>query len=229
MTLIRRKVAAVLATGALACSLGVVTATPAHADEPCTITGFSPRSITVGLNPKVATFKPTVTGCDLQGWSIQGGDYDFYVYDGSPQWSFAPYDNDEAFAKDVVVEAYNADYDSRIRAFTDAFKVRRNTVWDQFNASPEPVRKGSKITIKGRLRVVDWEQEKYVGYAGRAVRVEYRTKTGSYRLIKTVTSGSGGYVSTTVNASADGYWRLRYTGGTVAGVSTVTGDFVDVR
>ena len=115
------------------------------------------------------------------------------------------------------------------KLYPGAFVLKRATAWNQFNAAPEPVRKGAKITIKGQLTRADWDQRAQVGYSGRVVAVEFRTKTGTYREIKTVKTGSGGHLTTTVTASADGYWRLRYGGNSTAGASTVAGDFVDVK
>jgi hypothetical protein len=42
-------------------------------------------------------------------------------------------------------------------------RLKRNTIWDKVNATPEPVRKGSKITVKARLRVADWTNDEYDG------------------------------------------------------------------
>jgi hypothetical protein len=227
--LVQRIVASALGATVFAISLTVATTQDADADTPCTITGFSPPSVTVGLSPKVVTFRPTVSDCTLKGWSVEGGDYNFYTYDAAPQNTFSPSINSETAPMDVVVSTYTSDYEERVASFANAFVLKRNTGWDQFNASPEPVRKGAIITIKGRLRMADWEKKAYVGYASRTVAVEFRTKTSSYRQVKTAMTGSGGYLTTTVTAATDGYWRLRYGGNTIAGKSTVAGDFVDVR
>ena len=224
----RRIVASVLAATALAIPLTVATTKDADADMPCTITGFSPQSVTVGLSPKLVTFKPTVSNCTLEGWSLEGGDYSFYTHDAMPQNTFSPTTNSDTAPLDVVVSTYNSDYEERLAAFANAFVLKRNTGWDQFNASPEPVKKDATITIKGRLRMADWEKSAYVGYTSRTVAVEFRTETGSYRKVKTAMTSSGGYLTTTVTAATDGYWRLRYGGNTIAGRSTVAGDFVDV-
>ena len=37
--------------------------------------------------------------------------------------------------------------------------------------SSNPVRKGAKITVKGRLRLADWEKRAYVGHPARTVAV----------------------------------------------------------
>ena len=168
-----------------------------------------------------------VENCSLEGWSIEGDS--FFVYDDNPEEVLQPYWNAETKPQDVIVEAYNEDYESTSRVFADAFTVKRRTTFDRFNASPEPVSKGSKITVKGRLRIADWTDERYEGFTKRPIKVQYRTRTGSYSTIKTVYSGSGGYVSTTVTARADGYWRITYGGNSYAGSAKTAGDFVDVR
>jgi hypothetical protein len=58
-----------LATLALATG-GVAVAPVAPADVPCTITDFSPRSVTVGLTPITATFKVSTSGCTRTGWDV---------------------------------------------------------------------------------------------------------------------------------------------------------------
>lgn len=227
----RRRAAALLASFGLALSLAATGVAPAHADSPCTITNFSPRTVVVGLTPVVKTFGVSTTGCDRQGWSVLGGDYDFYVYDDSPQETFSPYDNSQAGPRHVTVEAYNSDYVDRTRVFpaSNGFSLKRRTVWSEgtFDASPEPARRGSAISIKGRLKVVDWSNDR-LGYGGRLISVEFRTTTGSYTQIKTATTSSDGWLGTTVPAKTSGRWRIRYGGNTIAGGAVAAGDYVKV-
>lgn len=97
----------------LAVPLTVAAATDARADTPCTITGFAPRTVTVGLEPESVTFRPVVGGCTLGGWSLEGGDYGFYIQDAAPQNTFTPAVNSDTAPLDVVVSAYNSDHDER--------------------------------------------------------------------------------------------------------------------
>ncbi|MGW2819829.1 hypothetical protein ACWC24_02330 [Streptomyces sp. NPDC001443] len=98
------------------------------------------------------------------------------------------------------------------------------------NASPEPVKKGRTVTVTGRLTRANWESGTYTGYVGRPVALQFRKKgSTTYTTLKTVTSGSGGTLRTTVKAGADGYYRFRFAGTTTTGVATAAGDFVDVR
>ncbi|WP_432171802.1 calcium-binding protein [Streptomyces sp. 1222.5] len=97
------------------------------------------------------------------------------------------------------------------------------------NASPEPVTKGKSITITGALSRINWTDSKYHGYAKQRVRLQFRTPSGTYSTVKTVTSSSTGHLKTTATASRDGYWRYSYAGSTTTAVITAPGDFVDVR
>jgi hypothetical protein len=46
------------------------------------------------------------------------------------------------------------------------------------NAAPEPVAKGKKITVTGKLTRANWETKKYGGYGGRTVELQFR-QTGA--------------------------------------------------
>ena len=224
----RSRLTTLLAVLGLSLTLGVVAAPTARADVPCTITNFSPRSVVVGLTPIVKTFRVSTSGCSQAGWNIWADD--FIVFDGSPQETFTPWSNSESGPQDVVVDAYNSDYTERSRVFADGFSLLRRTTWQNgsFNAAPEPARRGSAITVTGRLLVVDWTNDRYVAYSGRSVAVEFRTPTGSYTHVKAVTTDANGWVRTTVPANVTGTWRLRYGGNTVAGPAVSVGDTVQV-
>jgi len=224
----RSRLTTLLTVLGLSMALGVVSAPAAQADVPCTITNVSPRSVVVGLTPIVKTFRVSTSGCSLDGWNIWADD--FFIFDDSPQETFTPWFNSEAGPQDVVVDAYNSDYTKRSRVFPDGFSLLRRTTWQDksFNASPEPAKRGSAIAVTGRLLVVDWTNERYVPYAKRSVAVEFRTPTGSYTHVKTVTTDTNGWVRTTVPANATGTWRLRYGGNSVAGPAVSAGDTVQV-
>lgn len=208
---------------------GVATAAPAQADVPCTITNFSPRSVVVGVTPVTATFKVSTTGCYQEDWSLEGDD--FFVYKDSPQETFNPYSNSDAGPQDVIISAYNSDYDTRERVFGNGFSLKRRSVWstNSFNASPEPVRKGQSISIKGRLLIADWDHDRWAGYGSRLISVQFRTPTGSYATVKTVTTRADGWVSTTVPAKQTGVWRVVYGGNSLASDAVAVGDSVQVN
>ncbi|MEU1013993.1 calcium-binding protein [Streptomyces sp. NPDC005890] len=97
------------------------------------------------------------------------------------------------------------------------------------NASPEPVAKGKLLAITGTLSRVNWTDSKYHGYANQRVNLQFRTPSGTYSTVKTVTASSTGYLKTTVTASRDGYWRYSYTGSSTTAAINAPGDFIDVR
>jgi hypothetical protein len=227
-----KKPLAVLAALSLSAAGLVAGTAPAQADTRCYIDNFSPRTVVAGLSPVLATFNVKTSDCwNNTGWDVQGEDYSFYVYQDNPDEVFEPYDNTDAGARDVIVTATDDDYDESTRIFTNGFSLKRRTEWSPVgvNATPEPVKKGSTITITGRLKIANWAEQRYDGYSKRNIAVEFRTATGSYSTVKTITSGSGGYVKTTVTAVRDGVWRFRYAGNSYAGGATAVGDSVDVK
>lgn len=222
---------AVLTTLGLAVG-GVATAAPAHAVERCTITNFSPRSVVVGLSPIVRTFGVSTTGCTKEGWEAHAADYSWAAFDGDDQYIFEPYGfmNSDAGAKTVVTSADSSDYVTTNRVFTGGFSLKRRTAWQSrsFDASPEPVKRGRNITIKARLLIANWSSDRYDGYGARTIAIQFRTPTGSYSTVKTATTASNGWVTTTVPAKQTGVWRVNYGGNSYAGSAVVVGDAVTV-
>jgi hypothetical protein len=74
---IRHRIAAAVATVGLAAT-GLVLVAPAAQAAPlpqaaaktCTIEGFTPGSVTLGLMPKEVKFAPKTSGCTVTSWSI---------------------------------------------------------------------------------------------------------------------------------------------------------------
>ncbi|MEU9351701.1 DUF5707 domain-containing protein [Streptomyces griseoloalbus] len=98
------------------------------------------------------------------------------------------------------------------------------------NASPEPVKKGRTITVTGKLSRANWETFKYAGYTNQSVKLQFRKKDSStYTTLKTIKSNSTGNLSTTVTASADGYYRYSFAGTSTTPAVNAAGDFVDVQ
>ena len=93
----------------------------------------------------------------------------------------------------------------------DTFVLKYATRITGLNASPEPVRKGAPVVVKGRL------QQAVVGgwaaYAGRSVIVQFR-KAGAQTWAKvgTTTAGANGTFSFSTTAKATGGWRAFYRG-----------------
>ncbi|MES5821714.1 hypothetical protein [Streptomyces sp. RG80] len=98
------------------------------------------------------------------------------------------------------------------------------------NASPEPVKKGKAITVTGKLSRANWETHKYAGYASQYVKLQFRKAgTSTYTTVKTIKTSSTGTLSTTVTASADGYYRYSFAGTTTTPAVSATGDYIDVQ
>ncbi|WP_128379212.1 hypothetical protein [Streptomyces cavernae] len=98
------------------------------------------------------------------------------------------------------------------------------------NASPEPVTKGKKITVTGKLTRANWSTKKYGAYGGRTVSLQFREKgTDTFKTVKKATTSSTGALKTTVTASADGSFRWVYYGNTTTGPATSAADYIDVR
>ncbi|MER6632087.1 hypothetical protein ABT301_28380 [Streptomyces sp. NPDC000987] len=97
------------------------------------------------------------------------------------------------------------------------------------DASPEPVVKGRTLTVKGALTRARWATGRYEGYAAQSVALQFRPAgSTTYTTVKTVTSGTGGALSTTVKATKSGYFRYQFAGTTTTGAKTSTGDYVKV-
>ncbi|MFI7501453.1 hypothetical protein ACIBVL_23700 [Streptomyces sp. NPDC049687] len=98
------------------------------------------------------------------------------------------------------------------------------------NASPEPVKKGKTITVTGKLSRANWDDNKYHGYTGQPVKLQFRKKGSStYTTLKTIKTSSTGTLKTTVKASADGYFRYSFAGTSTTPAVTTAGDYVDVK
>ncbi|MEU5094554.1 hypothetical protein [Streptomyces sp. NPDC020996] len=97
------------------------------------------------------------------------------------------------------------------------------------DASPEPVVKGKTLTVKGALTRARWATGRYEGYADQSVTLQFRpVGSTTYTTVKTVMSGSGGALSTTVKATKSGYFRYQFAGTATTGAKTSTGDYVKV-
>ncbi|MGW1720058.1 hypothetical protein [Streptomyces sp. NPDC002156] len=98
------------------------------------------------------------------------------------------------------------------------------------DATPEPVRKGATITVKGTLTRANWNTGKYGGYVGAPVALQFK-KTGAttFTTVKTVKTGAAGALKTTVKASVDGTYRFAFAGSTTTAPITAIGDVIDVK
>ncbi|MFM9446162.1 hypothetical protein [Streptomyces acidiscabies] len=98
------------------------------------------------------------------------------------------------------------------------------------DATPEPVKKGRTITVKGTLTRANWETDKYAGYGAQTVQLQYK-KAGAktWTTLKSVKTTAKGTLSTTVKATADGYYRYNFVATSTTGAVASAADYVDVR
>ncbi|MFD7548430.1 calcium-binding protein [Streptomyces sp. NPDC059578] len=96
-------------------------------------------------------------------------------------------------------------------------------------ASPDPIKKGKTLTVAGSLTRANWDTNKYAGFAGQSVKLQFK-KNGATRweTVKTVSADSRGKVKATIKASADGSYRFTYGGSTSTGSVSSKADAVNV-
>lgn len=105
-------------------------------------------------------------------------------------------------------------------------RVRKRARFASFNASPEPIRKGRKLAVRGTL--LNSYNSDPLG--DRQVTIWFRPKTSkAWRKLAVAVTGSQGGFSKAITAAYDGYWRATYAGDAVYFGSTSAGDYVDVR
>ncbi|MFE2968745.1 hypothetical protein ACFXKC_34735 [Streptomyces sp. NPDC059340] len=98
------------------------------------------------------------------------------------------------------------------------------------NASPEPVKKGKTITVTGKLTRANWETNKYAGYTGQSVKLQFRKKgSTTYTTVKTIKTDGYGNLKTTTTASVDGYYRYSFAGTSTTPAVSAAGDYIDVQ
>lgn len=101
---------------------------------------------------------------------------------------------------------------------------------DGLAAAVEAALKSRTLTVTGKLSRANWDTHAYAGYTGQPGKLQFRPKASTtYSTFKSLTTSSTGTLTTTVKASADGYWRYTFAGTTTTPAATATGDFVDVK
>ncbi|MFE6984465.1 HtaA domain-containing protein [Streptomyces griseus] len=109
----------------------------------------------------------------------------------------------------------------------DSVDVKLRTAVSGFNASPEPVRKGRTITVKGTLRSLDgtWKNT-----SGQSVSILFKADGSSkWSKLATVKTNSKGVFSKGFTAKKDGTWKAQFTATSSRLGTTSSGDRVDVR
>ncbi|MFF2126024.1 hypothetical protein ACFVW1_11540 [Streptomyces olivochromogenes] len=175
-----------------------------------------------------STTATTVTNSCTEVIAIEPQDYFFGASDAGT-WKVAGFYGLSTSTTDDSGDhlSFNYGYDMWGGLGTTQIKRAAKLTTD---ATPEPVKKGKTLTVKGALTRADWETSKYSGYTGQPVALQFKAKGATaYKTVKTVTSGSKGALTTTVKASADGSYRYSFAGTTTTGAATATGDYVDVQ
>ncbi|WP_228183618.1 HtaA domain-containing protein [Streptomyces anulatus] len=99
-----------------------------------------------------------------------------------------------------------------------------------FNASPEPVGKGSKLKVVATLQTASATDNVWRPLAKTPVVIEFRSKGGkNWSRATTVTTSSKGVASASVTAVKDGTWRARYAGTADRAAAVSSSDNVDVK
>ncbi|MFJ4963420.1 HtaA domain-containing protein [Streptomyces sp. NPDC088729] len=99
-----------------------------------------------------------------------------------------------------------------------------------FNASPEPVGKGSTLKVTGTLQAVGATDDVWRPQARTSVVIESMAAGGrTWSRVATVATGSTGVFSASVTAAKDSHWRARYAGTADLAAATGSSDYVDVR
>ncbi|OLO35198.1 Htaa domain protein [Streptomyces sp. MNU77] len=110
---------------------------------------------------------------------------------------------------------------------SDNVDVKLRTAVSGFNASPEPVRKGRTITVKGTLRSLDgtWKNA-----SGQSVIILFKADGSSkWSKLATVRTNGKGVFSKGFTAKKDGTWKAQFKA-TSSRLGTIgSGDRVDVR
>ncbi|AXG79474.1 DUF5707 domain-containing protein [Streptomyces paludis] len=114
----------------------------------------------------------------------------------------------------------------------DAAKIRMQRASQlTVAATPKPVKKGKTLTVTGKLSRANWETEKYAGYAGQPVKLQFRKKNSkTYTTIKTVKGSSTGTLKTTTKkTTAEGYWRWSFAGTASTPAVNAPGTLVKIK
>ncbi|WP_189701705.1 calcium-binding protein [Streptomyces chromofuscus] len=201
----------------------------AQASFTATVTASDPQGIdyidawlyrgpsTAPTGALAAATKPTCTAVDATTTRCPFG---FVMGEG---WLH----NADAGTWRLMVNATALDGDRHVKAAASINIQRASKL--AVNAAHEPVIKGKPLTITGALNRISWNDSHYYRYANQPVSLQFRTPSGTYSTVKTVTADSTGYLRTTITATRDGYWRYSYAGNTTTAASNAPGDYVDVR
>lgn len=109
----------------------------------------------------------------------------------------------------------------------DYVDVRYRTAISGFNAGPEPIKKGGRLTVSGTLKR---DTSAWKAFPGQSVKIYFAADgatTWTYE--GTAQTSSTGHFSHAFTAAKNGTWRATYAGSGTYLAVTGSGDHVDVR
>lgn len=126
----------------------------------------------------------------------------------------------------LEVRAYGSGGSDRASTWV---QVRRQAGFTGFNASPEPVRHGKKITVKGTLKGLTASGSRR-GLPGTKVTILFKPQgSSSYRAVKVTRTAGGGAFKVKLTAKRSGTWKAVFDGNGVHAGATSAGDRVAVQ
>ncbi|MEU6508582.1 hypothetical protein [Streptomyces sp. NPDC046942] len=107
--------------------------------------------------------------------------------------------------------------------------VQRNSTLTTAAGSAS-VSRGKSVTVSGKLSRANWEDQKYHGFTGVPVKLQFRKAgTSTYTTIKTVYTDSYGNVKTTATVNYSGSWRYSFGGYSTTPAVSATGVYVGAK
>ena len=212
----------------------------------CTYKGYAPNKIVLGASPVTKTFSVASADCDVLYWAVALAPFlnasatTGYADSEIPTISLNPRKLTNADAgkhANAAVYLYGTE-DPLVEGFVPAggeglalTLQRASTFGSSLNAS-EPVKKGKSVKIVGKLGRINWNGAKTLKYGGLAkvkVAVQFQASgSTTWKTMKTVTTATGGKISTTYKQSKSGSWRLSYAGASTTAPSVSKSDAVKV-
>ncbi|WP_123306910.1 hypothetical protein [Cellulomonas sp. PhB143] len=206
--------------------------------EPLKSSGKSKITVTVDF---YGTSRYSIDAPDVTLESDNGYGWEYFELKATSRgdiWRGTTYvDNSNPVGKwwvgvDAWADFANGNYDYISDDYESTFYLKRSTQIS-LNATPEPVKKGSAISVVGTvkaLKVPSYGSAYYTPFSGRTVKL-YFDPTGSSpkRYAGSVTTNSHGKYSKRFTAKQDGVWSATYAGNSLYASHVSTGDFVDVR
>jgi hypothetical protein len=102
--------------------------------------------------------------------------------------------------------------DARTAEKWTSFSVKRPSTLT-YNASPEPVKRGSALTHSGQLKLDPYSSGAMYGAKGVTVKFYFRAYNWTNYVYKgSAVTGTGGYYSAKIAAWDSGWWKVVYTG-----------------